>query len=391
MQIALKRSTRYTVREQTPETVYEPTYLDRQRVANPPEVPSRLWPTRLLVAAALLAAGTAIGWAAGTVFAPPADVVDSTPFTTAEVVEGEVGSSFSVNTVAEWEPVPVASNLASGTVTSIALKPGEEVRPGSPLYSVNLRRVVIAEGAIPAFRAMSFGDRGADIGQLQALLAALGYYHGSTDGSFGSGTATAVRTWQRSVGLDSTGVVQLGDVVFVPRLPARVTLDPKVISRGASLSGGEPAIFALPESPSFRVPVTKAQAAKMPNGTRVDVTGPDQHVWVGVVVDQEPQKQGDDVDVVLAGVGDAPLCGSDCDSIGVAAQSVLPSKVVTLETVRGLTVPSAALLSKPDGTIAVIEEDGTEHPVTVVASAEGISVVEGISAGSNVRVPAGGS
>lgn len=352
---------------------------------------SRLWIARSVIAVLLLAVGAGVGWAANAVFAPPPDVVDATPFTTAQVVEGEVGASFTVNVVAEWEPKPAANNPASGTVTSISVKPGQKVGQGTALYSVNLRPVVIAKGSTPAFRALSVGEKGADVGQLQRLLTSLGFYHGSVDGSFGGGTATAVRAWQSALGVERTGAVELGDIVFVSNLPARVSLDTKVIARGASVSGGEPAIFALPSSPSFRVPVTSAQAAKMPNDTRVEISGPDQQTWVGVVVDQKPQDQGDDIDVILAGADRAAICGSDCDAIAVGQQSVLPSRVVTLETVDGLTVPSAALVSKPDGTIVVIDQTGKERPVTVVASAEGMSVVEGVSAGLKVRVPASGS
>jgi hypothetical protein len=60
---------------------------------------------------------------------------------------------------------------------------------------------------------------------------------------------------------------------------------------------------------------------------------------------------------------------------------------VTVETVRGATVPSAALLTHPDGTVAVVDAAGEEHPVTVVASARGMSLIEGVELGLRVRLP----
>lgn len=350
----------------------------------------RWWVGVALGGVILLAAGAAVGWAGSTVFAPPPDVLDSTPFTTAEVVRGEVGSSINLNTVAEWKPVPIAANLASGTVTSVSVTAGQEVGVGSVLYAVNLRPVVIAQGDVPAFRTLSRNTTGADVAQLQAMLTQLGFYKGDVSGNFGWLTQAAVEAWQKSLGVDDDGVVQAGDVVFVPSLPTRISLDADKVVRGASLGASDPVISGLPAAPTFRVPVTDTQSAMMPNGTRVEVTGPDGQAWEGFVVDRATQQQGGTIDVILGGADGAPVCGTECGAISVTEQSLLRSQVVTVETVTGLTVPSAALVSRADGTIAVLEEDGTEHQVTVVTSARGMSVVEGVSAGLRVRVPASG-
>lgn len=339
------------------------------------------------VSAVILIVGGAIGWAAATVLTPPVDVLDSTSFTHVEVVEGEVGSSINLNTVAEWTPVPVGSNLAVGTVTSVNVSAGQEVGAGSVLYTVNLRPVVIAQGEIPAFRGMTHGTAGQDVVQLQSLLAALGFYAGPADGDFGSGTGRAVEAWQKSLGLEPDGTVQQGDLVFVPTLPTRVALDTEVITRGATLSGGEAVVHGLPSAPAFTVPVTDAQASLMPTGTRVEITSPGGAVWEGFVVDQATQ-ESEGVTVVLAGKDDAIICGEECGQIPVTEQSLLSSRIVTVESVTGLTVPSAALLSGADGTLSVVDTEGESHPVTVVTSARGMSVIEGVPAGTMVRVPA---
>ena len=51
------------------------------------------------------------------------------------------------------------------------------------------------------------GDRGDDVKDLQQLLIDAGYLRGKADGIFGSGTATAVRSFQRDNGLTADGVV----------------------------------------------------------------------------------------------------------------------------------------------------------------------------------------
>lgn len=357
--------------------------------AAPPSVNAKSgrWLRWVAAGAAVLLIGGGIGWAAATVLTPAKDVLDSTAFTYVEVVYGEVGSSINLNTVAEWTPVPVGSNLAPGVVTSVNVEAGQEVSAGTVLYTVNLRPVVIAQGSIPAFRGLSTGASGADIIQLQTMLAALGFYTYEVDGQFDWVTREAVRDWQESLGLAPDGAVQAGDIVFVPVLPTRVALDAETVKRGAALSGGEEVVQGLPAAPSFTVPVTDTQASLMPTGTRVEITGPDGDVWEGFVVDQQADEQGG-VTVMLAGQDDASICGQTCGTIPVTGEAFLRSRIVTVESVTGLTVPSAALLSRSDGSIVVIDDEGVERAVTVVTSARGMSVIEGVADGTMVRVPA---
>jgi peptidoglycan hydrolase-like protein with peptidoglycan-binding domain len=343
----------------------------------------------LAIGIAVLLVGGGVGWAAATVLTPAKDVLDSTAFTYVAVVSGEVGSSINLNTAAEWTPVPVGSNLASGVVTSVNVEPGQEVGTGAVLYTVNLRPVVIAQGSIPAFQGLSSGSTGADVAQLQAMLASLGFYNYDVDGKFDWATTQAVESWQESLGLDGDGVVRAGDIVYVPSLPTRVALDAEKVERGASLGGGEPVVRGLPPTPAFTIPVTDTQASLMPTGTRVEVTGPEGDTWEGFVVDQESNEESG-ITVKLAGKDGASICADACGTIPVTGQALLRSRIVTVESMTGLTVPSAALLSKSDGSLAVIDDEGVEHAVTVVTSARGMSVIEGVTDGMMVRVPATG-
>jgi N-acetylmuramoyl-L-alanine amidase len=54
---------------------------------------------------------------------------------------------------------------------------------------------------------MERGDRGDDVAELQSRLRFLGFYGGTIDGSFGSGTETAVRGFQREFGMPADGQV----------------------------------------------------------------------------------------------------------------------------------------------------------------------------------------
>lgn len=326
-----------------------------------------------------------MGWAGSTVLAPAESALEAEAFTYVTVVDTEVGSSINLNVVAQWTPTLIGANQAAGVVTSVDIVPGQEVTQGNALYTVNLRPVVIARGSVPAFHSMSLGASGADVAQLQTMLAELGFYPYAVDGQFDWVTQEAVTAWQASLGIEADGVVQQGDIVFVPTLPTRVSLG-EAISRGASLGGGEPLIEGLPPTPEFGIPVSDRQAAVIPTSTAVEITGPDGSVWTGSVTGQTSSEE-DGIVLTVQGEEGAAVCGSECGEVPLAGPVSYPARIVTVEPTRGPTVPTAALLSNSDGSIAVIDDDGVEVRVTVVASARGMSVVSGVPTGTLVRVP----
>lgn len=352
-----------------------------------PRVRSRWWPKVIAIVVAVVAVA-AVGWAAATVLRPADDPLDATEYTFVTVEPGVVGSSISLNTVAEWTPTPVGANNAAGVVTEVSVAPGDEVSQGSVLYTVNLRPVVVAQGAVPAFRAIGSGVQGTDVAQLQSMLAAEGHYSGEIDGKAGAGTVRSITAWQRALGVAATGTVEFGDVIFVPTLPTRVSLDDEVIARGATLTGGEEVVLGLPAAPEFALPVTDAQAAMIPTGTQVQVTAPDGSTWEAVSTDQVADPQSGTIRVGLSGADGAALCADACALVPVTGEALLSSVIVTVPTVEGLVVPSAALVTGASGQVAVVDASGERIPVTVVTSARGMSVVDGVDQGTRVRVPA---
>lgn len=350
-----------------------------------PARPPRRWLRWLAAGVPLALVAGGVGWAAALVLTPANDVLERTKFTYVKVVPGAVGASINLNTVAEWTAVPVGSNLASGVVTSVNIVAGQEVKAGALLYTVNMRPVVIAKGAFPAYRNLSIGATGSDVQQLQGMLAALGFRTGAA-GTFDRVTRDSVRRWQASLGLSADGDVQAGDVVFVPALPTRVALDVDVVKRGAQLSGGEAVVQGLPAAPMFTIPVTEAQSSLMPTGTQVEITGPAGDVWAAAVADRTADAQG--ITVTLSAQGGAEICKTACSTIPVTGRALLRTRIITVESVTGSTVPSAAVLSHADGSLVVIDDHGMEQPVKVITSARGMSVIEGVADGTMVRIPA---
>lgn len=52
-----------------------------------------------------------------------------------------------------------------------------------------------------------YGSRGEEVKKIQTVLASKGYYKGSIDGIFGSGTLNAVKSFQKDNGLSADGIV----------------------------------------------------------------------------------------------------------------------------------------------------------------------------------------
>jgi hypothetical protein len=138
------------------------------------------------------------------------------------------------------------------------------------------------------------------------------------------------------------------------------------------------------------IPITEAQAPLIPSGTRVLIAAPSGEQWEAVAGEQTAG-EGGSIMVSLQGVDGAVICGKECASLPVTGPSRLRSEVVTVDEVQGLTVPTAALRSGADGTAVVVDEEGQELPVTIITSAKGMSVIEGVEAGLRVRVPATGA
>lgn len=349
----------------------------------------RRWAARLSAALVLFAVGVAGGWAVRATLEPAADVLQPPPFTLVAAQSGVVGHSIQLNTSIQWTARMKVANQAAGTITSFEFENGNRARPGDALYTVDLRPVVVAEGAVPAFRDLSQGAEGDDVAQIQVLLNVLGYEAGEPDGRYDAGVYWAVRAWQGDLGVTVDGSVQRGDVVFVPSLPARLALDGSY-DVGSSLGGGEGMVQVLRASPSFRIVLPEGQASLVEPGMAVEIGRSDGAPWRAVVA--EIRRQSDEAGpggavAVLASAGDGPVCAESCGEVPLGDESLLPSTIHIVAEVSGTTVPASAIVTTADGQAAVVLGNGAVEPVDVVASAQGLAAVEGIEPGDKVQVP----
>lgn len=334
--------------------------------------------------------GGATGWAVTSLLTPPQNPLASNQVTYAQAAPGQVEDTVLTGVLASWQVSAGGQNQATGIVTGLKVQQGAEISQGTPLYTVNLRPTIAARGETPAFRAISAGAEGEDVTQLQTMLQELGFFHGKIDGVVRWDTTAAIRAWQKGLGIDPSGTVELGDVMFIPQLPARIKIDSEKLYRGATLAGGEEVIGTYDPTPTFTIPATRKQATRIKDGALVRIQGAEGSSWEALAGEHKPEdeRNGDGVTIELRSTGDAPICGADCGKIPVTGENIYNADVVLLAAVKGITVPTAAITTTPSGKAVVLDRKGKKHPVTVVASAKGMSVVRGIRKGFTVRVPA---
>jgi len=160
------------------------------------------------------AAGVGVGlWATNTSSEAPAK---TGPEATATVERGTISATQSWDGTLDFGAPTTVVSAGGGTVTRLADQ-GEAVGRGDVLFRVNERPATLLLGAVPMFRDLGPGDSGADVEQLEANLAELGYRGLTGDGEYTSSIADAVEAWQNDIGTEPTGRLGRGDVVFVPQ------------------------------------------------------------------------------------------------------------------------------------------------------------------------------
>jgi peptidoglycan hydrolase-like protein with peptidoglycan-binding domain len=132
--------------------------------------------------------------------------------------------------------LPAGSN---GVLTWL-LGEGEVIENGTTIARVNEEPVVLLEGDIPFYRTLRDGVEGEDVIQLESALVALGYDPDgdvTVDEEFTSSTEDMVEAWQEDLGVDETGRVDVGQVIFAP-VPGQVISHQTAV--GSSVSPTSP-------------------------------------------------------------------------------------------------------------------------------------------------------
>lgn len=155
-----------------------------------------------------------------------------------------------------------ASTVSSGTSGTVTATPdvGTVIDQGDVIYEINGEPVIALYGDTPAYRTLqdlSTDMSGDDVAQFETALAALGYTGFTVDDTFSNATETAVEDWQEDIGADDDGIVNLGEVFFIPG-PSIVTSTPAV---GAQIGSGQPVLTLATEPLADGVDVAQLELA----------------------------------------------------------------------------------------------------------------------------------
>jgi peptidoglycan hydrolase-like protein with peptidoglycan-binding domain len=162
--------------------------------------------------AVVVAAGTGVG-----ISAAGERTDDATPTyrgATGKVVRGDLEGSTTASGTLRFADGRTVQSARGGVVTEVPT-PGAVKKFGDRLYAVDNVPVFLLRGDVPAWRNLESGmTDGPDVRQLEQSLLALGFFHGEPDQRFSSTTSDAIKRWQKAGGLERTGHVPLGSVVF---------------------------------------------------------------------------------------------------------------------------------------------------------------------------------
>jgi peptidoglycan hydrolase-like protein with peptidoglycan-binding domain len=364
--------------------------------AAPESVPGRRWLARGGLALALVVAGFVAAEATGA-FAGSgsAGAGESNPYhvTTAPVRLQSLISQTQVQaTLGEVGSYSVV-NQAPGTLTALP-REGAVVRQGQRLYAVNGSPVVLLYGRVPAWRALAAGMTGADVAELNADLAALGYASRaslSPADYFGAATATALTGLQARLGLPETGTLPLGQAVFLPTAALITSVGQTAVLGGPAMPG----VVLLSATSTTRlvtIALDPSMQGEVHTGDGVSITLPTGVVTPGVVSSVAAVTtacqggSGGSIPVQVTPTHPAALGGLEQASVEVT--------LTTDRVSRALVVPVDALLAQASGGYAV-EVTGPRGPRLVPVKtglfddAAGMMQVagRGLAPGQRVVVP----
>ncbi|NNE95911.1 MAG: efflux RND transporter periplasmic adaptor subunit [Acidimicrobiales bacterium] len=249
------------------------------------EQPSRLGRLRI----PLLATSAAVAIVGWLVFNPPS-LFDGpveevrVPRDTGEIRVASLSESFDAEGTLEPELEWTVVHPSAGTITKITSS-ASPIATGSVLYRVDNVPTTAIVGSVPAYRTMTVDSVGTDVLQLEEALVELGYDSLnvlSIDQTYTTYTASLVELWQEDLGMDPTGTVDYGTVVFIP---GNLAVGEVMLSTGDMASGGTlMTLESTDQMVRFDIDVTELHS--LPVGSTVSVRLPDNSTFEAVVTDR---------------------------------------------------------------------------------------------------------
>jgi hypothetical protein len=287
-------------------------------------------------------------------------------------------------------------NRARGVYTELP-DSGDRVGCGDVLYRVNDEPVLLLCGITPAYRSLSEGASGPDVAELNANLVHLGYATRArldpSSRSFSSRTASALEKLQFKLGVDPTGSLGLGRVVF---LPESVRIDELTGELGGSARTGSKVLSATSDTLEVQLALDPSHQGEVKAGDPARITLPGNRSVTGRVgrlgrVAQVPAGQNTSA---AAATIPAYLSLDNPEQARGLDEAPVQVEITTSGVEDAWNVPVTAIVGRSGGGFAVeiVRADGRRELVAVQLglfdTAGGrVQVEGGLRQGDHVVVP----
>ena len=321
---------------------------------------------------------------------------DTEELNTAEVVRRDlVDTEEFSGTLGYGDPEQLHTNTA-GIVTGRLPEEGEVLDVGDVLFEVNSYPVILLRGERPMYRRFERDmEDGPDVEQLEQALADMritGYEDMTIDEEFTRVTEDVVEEWQNRLGVEETGTIEMGFVVFIEE-PIRISS--VNASEGQTISAQAAAFSITGQQQEIVSNLDPADAEIVNQLDRVEVELPDGRIAPGAVVEvarvatrlinSQTGAPGDPtIEVIIV------LLDGEASSRFDAAP--VDWTIIKEVTPNALVVPASALIATVDGgfSVEVVHDDSTTLvPVQVGTFVDAfVEITDGdLQVGDRVRIP----
>lgn len=253
----------------------------------------------------------------------------------------------------------------TGIVTALPAE-GDIIGFGEVLFQIDNEPVLLLEGSIPQFRRFTSNmTDGADVEQLEDNLVRLGYADDvdlTVDQDFTAVTRDVIEALQLELGIEETGRIELGRVVFAS---APVRIGELHVELGQTVSPQITLLSVTESEQRITMDLDAEDRSLVAVGTAVDIELPDGVVVAGRISDiaavatrsvNQQNGAADDptIEVTVVFAGNPPQDVFDAAPVDI---------VVTEEVIAGvLTVPVPSLIALSGGGHAVelVVDGGTQ-------------------------------
>jgi peptidoglycan hydrolase-like protein with peptidoglycan-binding domain len=345
----------------------------------------------VVVGVAVLAVlGTGTGVVLTRLAAQPATAAPQAPpaAETVEVVRTDLAERRSVTGNLGYGAEHTLSGRRPGTITALPAQ-GAVLDRGATVYQVDAKPVVLFTGDIPLYRDVGPGvTDGPDVQVVEENLRALGFGgFGAPDTRFTDATAAAIKKWQKSLGLEQTGVIGMGEVIITAG-PVRVA----AVSAELGGSGAGALLTYTATTRAVTVEVSASQKDFAKPGAKVTLSVGSATVagTIATLVPNAPSNDNNDPrSQDQEQTFTATITPDDQAALGEQDAGSVDVRFTTGSRQGVLVVPVGALLALAEGGYAVEVVDGAQRRLVGVRTglfADGKVEISGDGLAEGMRV-----